>query len=443
MANFRTTADILDSVLSKSGEVTNGNSPYESRALEYLNRIYHAIISGGTEFNMEVDEPWVWAKNPSPIVIELQPKYNTGSLTLTNGSAAGTFSSAPASSLQGWFIKVNSRAGVFKIATHTAGATSFTLDGSYDGTTGSSLNFEAFKLDYELVPSHIVIDNTNNKIDFEETASTELTATLTSGTYTPSALATEVKTQLDSAGASTYTVTYSSTTKKFTLASNLGGGGGTFKLLAQSGTNQSVSALIPLGFDIEDKATAASHTSTYILGGISRLIEPVVIYKGYREQGSERQEDYIGILDPNTFTRNYSIGHSSEHYPTKACIIKETSEGAITLRFNHYPSETTRIEIPYIPVPIDLKDNAQSIPIFPRKYLNILEDGATAVLLFEKEDSKWEGYQQKAAAGLQAMTNQNRNMLQRIGKNFAQTIAREDMVARTSRRLIYGTQENS
>lgn len=443
MANFRTTADILDSILSKSGEVTNGNSAYETRALDYLNRIYHSIIAGGNEFNIEVDEPWVWAKNPEPIILELQPKFDTGTVTLTNGSSAGTFSSAPTDSLQGWFIKIDNRAGVFKIATHTAGATAFTINGAYDNTTGATLGFECFKLDYDLVPSYITIDSTNNKLDFEETASSELTGTIASGSYTPSELATAVDTALTAAGASSYTISYSEITRKFTLASDLGGGGGTFKLLCQSGTNQANSAWKTLGFDVEDQTTSSSHTSTYILGGISRLIEPVIIYKGYRNQGLLRQEDYIGIIDSNTFARNYSLGHAAETYPNRACVIKETHEGAITLRFNHFPVETTRVEVAFIPVPIDLKDNAQSIPIIPRKYLNILEDGATSALLFEKEDSKWEGYNNKAAAGLQAMMIHNRNMLQRIGKNFGQTIAREDMLTSKSRRLIYGVPEES
>ena len=56
MAQFRTTADIVDSVLLRAGETANGNSAYESRALEYVNRIHRSLVVGGNEFNIEVDE---------------------------------------------------------------------------------------------------------------------------------------------------------------------------------------------------------------------------------------------------------------------------------------------------------------------------------------------------------------------------------------------------
>jgi len=102
----------------------------------------------------------------------------------------------------------------------------------------------------------------NDDIDFEETAASELTATLTAGTYTADELATEIKTQLDVAGASTYTVTYSDSTNKFTLASDRAGGGNTFKLLWNTGTNSVTTVGGTIGFDTSaDDADAASHTA--------------------------------------------------------------------------------------------------------------------------------------------------------------------------------------
>ena len=61
-------------------------------------------------------------------------------------------------------------------------------------------------LDWEFDTFEIDIDATNNKLDFKEGNGSELTATLVSATYTLSALATEIKTQLDATGALTYTV---------------------------------------------------------------------------------------------------------------------------------------------------------------------------------------------------------------------------------------------
>ena len=56
MSLSRTTKQILDDVLDLAGEVTNGNSPYEERALARLNRVYRTIISGGNIFSYHVDD---------------------------------------------------------------------------------------------------------------------------------------------------------------------------------------------------------------------------------------------------------------------------------------------------------------------------------------------------------------------------------------------------
>lgn len=431
MAQFRTSADILDSILLKADETTNGNSAFESRALEYLNNTHHAIIAGGNEFNIEVDEPWTWAKAKKPIIIELQPKHNTGTISVTAGSEVGAFSAAPSDSLEGWHIKITGHESVFKIAQHTAGNTAFELDGAYDGSTDATANYKAFKLDYELVPSYIIIDSTNNKLDFEETADTELTATLTNGVYTPTDLATEIDTQLTAAGASTYTVTWDSVTKKFTLASNRAGGGGTFKLLCATGSNQVKSAWATIGFDDEDQADAASHESTYIQGGVSKLFEPFVMHKGQGREGN------VYSLDENRFQRDYPLTLVDEEYPTRFSIIEECADGTLVVRFNAYPKEVTRIEVPHIPVPRDLKDNAASIPLIPRKYLEVLEYGAAAKILFEKDNTKWKGYFKLAGQKLSAMMVQNQNRMQKTGEWFGQTIAREDMI-RSPRRLRFG-----
>jgi len=436
LAQFRTVADIQDSVLKRAGEVTNGNSAYETRSLEIINRIHRNIIVGGHELNKEVDEIWSWAQ-VDPIILELQPKYDTGLIAFTNGSNDGAFSSPPADSKVGWHVRINGRAGVYKIIEHTAAAADFMIDGEYDNDTTGGSAFIVFKIDYELSPSYLIVDSTNNKLDFEETASTELTSTLTSGSYTPAELATEIDTQLTADGASSYTITYDAVTRKFTLASDLGGGGGTFKLLCQSGTNQAKSAWALLGFDDEDQATAASHTSTYEQGSIARLIEPIVLHRKHYAF------DDIKGLDKNRMQREYPVQDSSEGIPSRFSVIRESNEGKMIIRMNNYPAETARIEVHFIPNPRDLKDNAASIPIIPRRDIEVLEFGAAAEILEEKNDNRADRYFTRAASKLEAMVSRNRRDMQRRGQHFAQVIAREDLLIRRRRRLTYGVPTES
>jgi len=99
----------------------------------------------------------------------------------------------------------------------------------------------------------------NNGIRFEEEVGVALTASLSIGTFTITSLCTEIKTRMDTAGASTYTVTYSDVTNKFTIASNRAGGGGIFKIREDSDD-----ILDTLGFIDEDHPDAASHTADYV-----------------------------------------------------------------------------------------------------------------------------------------------------------------------------------
>lgn len=65
--------------------------------------------------------------------------------------------------------------------------------------------------------SFYIFNSTNNVITFNEGGS-DLTATITPGNYTETQLAAEIKTQMEAAGALTYTVTYSDITLKLTIA---------------------------------------------------------------------------------------------------------------------------------------------------------------------------------------------------------------------------------
>lgn len=96
-------------------------------------------------------------------------------------------------------------------------------------------------LDWQFSNFNIDIDATNNKLDFDEGGS-EITATLDSGTYSLSQLAGEIKTQMDAAGAATYTVSVSSDDKITITATSA------FSLRPQTGTNGLVSVLPLIGF---------------------------------------------------------------------------------------------------------------------------------------------------------------------------------------------------
>ena len=434
MAQFRSTADIVDAVLTKTGEVTNGNSPYDSNGdvLSFLNRVHFSLIAGGTipigkDSTIEINETWPWAKARRPLILELQPEITTGDVTLTLASEAGTFSSAPAVSVAGWYLRIAGNEGVYRIASHTAAATAFELDAAWPNSTVTAGTFNCFKLDYDLIPDYIVIDSSNNKVQFQEAAGTTLTATLTSGSYTPSALATEVQTQLNTTGGTpVYTVTYSATTRKFTLASDRGGA--SVFVLVGTGDQSIFSAHKTLGFDDENSTNAASIVSTYTLGGIARLVEPFRVQKG----GSP----VINGLSADALAMNYPLANVRERVPDRFAVIYDGDDGMMKVRFNGYPREKTRIELDYVPVPRDLKDSSASIPLVPRRHIDVLEDAAVFYIMLLKSDDRMQVYSQLAQGKLMAMVSQNRASLQKTGKHFGEIVSRKDNVTYIRRRYF-------
>ena len=105
-----------------------------------------------------------------------------------------------------------------------------------------------------------VVLSTNDSIDFVEGAGAQCHATLTPGNYTAYKLCAEIKTQLETANgtAVTYTVTFSPTTKKFTITPSAS----TVTLLWLTGTNNAKGAYALVGWGHTDTDAAGVQTST-------------------------------------------------------------------------------------------------------------------------------------------------------------------------------------
>ena len=103
----------------------------------------------------------------------------------------------------------------------------------------------------------ITIDNTNNKIDFND--GSVRVATLTNKVYkTPIALAEEIALKMDAVATNTVSCVYSNETGKFTISVNTG----TLTLLCDSGANKLADVFETIGFaTTADKSGATEYTS--------------------------------------------------------------------------------------------------------------------------------------------------------------------------------------
>ena len=105
----------------------------------------------------------------------------------------------------------------FLIDSKEIGATDYS-DFTYRGQQYWNISAYGYAVNWISVPyTWYSVRSTNNSFVFTEGAG-NLTATITPGNYTAAQLVTELKTQLDAAGALTYTVSYSSSTGKLTIS---------------------------------------------------------------------------------------------------------------------------------------------------------------------------------------------------------------------------------
>jgi hypothetical protein len=137
VANLRTTADIVQDALFRSGENTDGSSDFQAAALEYAQRAYQDIYMGASQFAPGVREDWWWLRSPTPGVIILQPQ-RVMTITATFGLTAITFAAPPMDSLAGWWMAVSGFGESFRIQSHLASQAAATLDAPWTGDTGST-----------------------------------------------------------------------------------------------------------------------------------------------------------------------------------------------------------------------------------------------------------------------------------------------------------------
>lgn len=156
---------------------------------------------------------------------------------------------------------------------------------------------------------YFVITSSNRKINFKESGGgSELTATLTTGSYTATELAAEIKTALEAAGAETYTVSYSTSTGKWTIAT----GGSYLSLLWSTGTDTANALHSAIGFAVSDYTGSTTYTGAHIaIHTVERLVVDL--------RTSEEIDSFAAIF-------------------SKSVTSKLTEEAVVKLKYSATPS---------------------------------------------------------------------------------------------------------
>jgi hypothetical protein len=133
------------------------------------------------------------------------------------------------------------------------------------------------------------INNLTNKLQFNE-GSGSLSLTLTNGDYNGADISSELQTQLNAAGSDTYTVSYSSITKKITIASS-----GTFVI--ESCTNN---CYRQLGFSPFSVAVSSYTSSNLVFLLNSLYVDVHTSIRNYNYNTSRKSDTIMRVhLDKN------------------------------------------------------------------------------------------------------------------------------------------------
>lgn len=181
----------------------------------------------------------------------------------------------------------------------------------------------------------IEITASTDVLDFYD-GSTDYAVTMTNKVFrNPQELASALETAMNAtASADTFTVTYSNTTGKFTLASN----GSTFSLKFSSGTNTAQTIATKIGFTVADETGALTYTSD---SAMSYAAPATVSFDNADPLVAKNNQVFIGGATDNVnFCANsISFTFSNENAQVK-CVGAETGVDA-----NFFSGRTVEVQI--------------------------------------------------------------------------------------------------
>jgi hypothetical protein len=215
-----------------------------------------------------------------------------------------------------------------------------TLSMRIDGTGFQTATFNATPGYTEsrvaITNQFVIRTGVNDKIDFHENPSSELTVTLPAGAYDGTNLASQIQSALNAAGDSTYTIFYNS--DRFWFYSDGSGGTGIFSLLWATGTNATTSLRFILGFDSVDLTGTLGYSSDYdtifpVTTGVNNTFNisidgvscanPIVIPQGLYTIASIISEMTAQIASDS----NFNISDFTITYPANKIRITSTKLG--------------------------------------------------------------------------------------------------------------------
>ncbi len=234
-------------VVSKTNAAVGCVSPYSVVSVENL--VYFVSDKGLYALNLS---------NEKQICYKVQPRYDTAVTNQLSGTLARNQIQA---------LNYRLRNEIWELADCSASGQDQHSQAIVHNYNVVDKNGDPAVTEHFNYGSLLVKVGVNDTIDFTENGGGQLTATLTPGTYSLGASSAEagtllalIKTQMQAAGAGTYTLTYNVGSDEVTFGANL-----VLKILFATGTNAAKNASGVMGFSGSDAGPGVGFTGT---GGV-------------------------------------------------------------------------------------------------------------------------------------------------------------------------------
>lgn len=139
-------------------------------------------------------------------------------------------------------------------------------------------------------------------------------ATITAGTYTPTTLCTEIKTQMESAGAATYTITYSG--KVFRISNDA-----TLGLLAATGVNIANGIWADIGFAATDLSGFTNYAGNYAID-----VQNFLMFESILQQNTGSKPIPLLHLNPTDDFLHENVGETAAPSAVRGWGYKDFDE---------------------------------------------------------------------------------------------------------------------
>jgi hypothetical protein len=147
MGILSNTRELKEDVLFRASEPLTG-SEFDTKVVNYLNRVYRTLAAGASEFLPEYIEDWWWLRGNG--VLNLDPVYKTGTISVVNNSDAIVFTDAPPDSMVDRRLLISGFSDKPVIQGHSAGSVNATLDKPWTGDTLPDTEFQLLRIIYDL-----------------------------------------------------------------------------------------------------------------------------------------------------------------------------------------------------------------------------------------------------------------------------------------------------